>query len=234
MKTAIQILIASTLLFGIIGCEKNNDNTWNCGDPITDYDGNKYSTVQIGNQCWMNENLKTTHYADGSAMIDGTGFGSIWGDNVTKYYFDYDDEPLNSVIYGKLYTWPAVMNNDTSSSEIPSGVQGICPTGWHVPSSLEWNELRDYLYNKNVSGRKLKADGTLQLNSSKTGASNYSDFDFIPGGFRGFDGSYRDIGINYYWSSTAGPWYGFFYYYESLSETFTDKTYGFSARCLKD
>ncbi|WP_286019154.1 FISUMP domain-containing protein, partial [Candidatus Venteria ishoeyi] len=87
-----------------------------CGDPITDFDGNNYSTVLIGSQCWMKENLKSTHYADGTAMVDGTSAGNISGDYTTKYYFDYNNDPANAAIYGKLYTWAAVMNGTASSN----------------------------------------------------------------------------------------------------------------------
>jgi hypothetical protein len=77
---------------------------------ISDYDGNTYSTIQIGTQCWMRENMNTTHYADGTELIDGTGVGFINPGSTIKYWFNYEDNPENSVVYGRLYTWCAVMN----------------------------------------------------------------------------------------------------------------------------
>ena len=83
---------------------------------ISDYDGNRYTTVQIGTHCWMRENMNTTHYADGIAMIDGTGVGNIGVDCTIKYWFNYEDHPENNVLYGRLYTWSAVMNGNDGTS----------------------------------------------------------------------------------------------------------------------
>ena len=89
---------------------------------VTDYDNNTYNTVQIGNQCWMKENLRTTHYSDGTSIPLGSS-----GSNTTAYCYYPDDSVSNVGTYGYLYNWPAVMGNSSSSSANPSGVQGICP-----------------------------------------------------------------------------------------------------------
>jgi hypothetical protein len=96
---------------------------------VTDIDGNVYNTVQIGNQCWMKENMRAKHYADGSS--------------ISYYAYSSSDIPLEQ--RGYFYTWSAVMNGASSSDTTPSGVQGICPTGWHVPSKGEWTELSQYV-----------------------------------------------------------------------------------------
>ena len=113
-----------------------------CGTAtITDYDGNVYNTVQIGDQCWMKENLRTTHYADGTYIpvgaSDQTTIGYRWVPNC------YDTTVINP--YGYLYNWYAVMCGAPSSNTNPSGVRGICPLGWHVPSDAEWTQLTDYV-----------------------------------------------------------------------------------------
>lgn len=96
-----------------------------CGTSrVTDPDGNKYSTVQIGDQCWMAENLRTT--------VGLTENSDYWHAN---------GQDTNDLKYGLLYNWAAVMQGDASSATNPSGVQGICPEGWHVPSKAEWNAL---------------------------------------------------------------------------------------------
>ena len=100
------------------------------GNAVTDYDGNVYGTVSIGTQTWLDENLKSTHYTDGTA-ISGV--------------FDYNNNPSLSDEYGKLYTWEAAMNGTGSSTSEPSGVQGVCPTGFHIPSHEEWKTLYDYV-----------------------------------------------------------------------------------------
>ena len=99
---------------------------------VTDADGNIYNTVLIGDQCWTRENIRTTHYADGSAIP-------------TESYSVLNNDMSNYAIYGYLYNWTAVMNGASSSTGIPSGVQGICPNGWHVPSDNEWSKLTDFV-----------------------------------------------------------------------------------------
>ena len=108
---------------------------------VTDYDGNIYSTVKIGTQCWMRENLRTTHYADGTEIPLGGELASF----TDPLYFNHPAGSLTLAERGYLYNFPAVMHGDSSSHEIPSGVQGICPDGWHVPSLLEWGVLIEYL-----------------------------------------------------------------------------------------
>lgn len=107
---------------------------------MMDIDGNVYKTVQIGLQCWMKENLRTTRYADGTVIP----IGYIRYHDVAHRYSPFGMESLASR-YGWLYNWPAVMHGDSTSNTNPSGVQGICPNGWHVPSMEEWQQLRQYL-----------------------------------------------------------------------------------------
>ena len=138
------LLIAIPLLF--ISCSKDEDKV----EPtLVDYDGNFYQTVQIGNQVWMTENLKVTHYADGTTIplvTDNTAWGNLDDNNTDKAYCYYNNDANGEGdIYGTLYTWAAAMNGASSSSANPSGVQGVCPTGWHLPSNAEWTELTDYL-----------------------------------------------------------------------------------------
>ena len=116
------------------------------GSPtVTDYDGNVYQTVQIGNQCWMKENLRTTHYADGTTIPLGTSTSTT-----TSYRYNPNNDANNVPTYGYLYNWTAVMNGAGSSIATPSGVQGVCPTGWHVPSDAEWTQLTDYVGSQSV------------------------------------------------------------------------------------
>lgn len=106
---------------------------------VVDIDGNTYNTVQIGNQCWMRENLKTTTYSNGTPIARGYAASQ----NPAWYYPQNDS--TNKDTYGLLYNWYAVMNNASATNDVPSGVQGVCPRGWHVPSSAEWTVLTNYL-----------------------------------------------------------------------------------------
>jgi len=112
------------------------------GTLVDPRDGQVYNTVRIGKQWWMAENMAAVKYSDGTPLVDGTGAGDITGDYTTKYYFWYNDDSVtNAPVYGALYTWAAAMNGASSSDANPSGVQGVCPSGWHIPSDAEWKEL---------------------------------------------------------------------------------------------
>lgn len=107
---------------------------------VFDYEGNSYNTVQIGNQCWMRENLRSTYYSDGEPIPAGNSILSI----TDPYYYDVGGSMLLEE-RGYQYNWPAVMRGASTAEANPSGVQGICPTGWHVPSNAEWTQLINYL-----------------------------------------------------------------------------------------
>ena len=220
-----------------------------CGtSTITDNDGNIYNTVKIGSQCWMKENLKTTHYADGTALVDGTGVGDISGDFVTKYWFIYQDNNLsNKDIYGLLYTWAAAMNGASGSDANPSGVQGVCPTGWHLPSDAEWKQMEMHLgmsqaeadrkgWRGTDEGGKLKETGTTHWLSPNTGATNESGFSGLPGGYRYSAGPVFNLGyFGYWWSSLEDAFYrDLNYNLTSIYRYDTSKDWGFSVRCIKD
>lgn len=105
---------------------------------VTDIDENTYRTVQIGNQCWMRENLRTTKYADGTNIPQGDDSSPS---KIDAFWYYPENQSHNKNIYGLLYNWKAVMGNSTSSNANPSRVQGVCPNGWHVPSDTEWKQL---------------------------------------------------------------------------------------------
>ena len=123
-----------------------------CGT-VTDIDGNTYNTVYIGRQCWMKENLRTTTYADGIHITKATANLCQSSDvnannhntNPNSCYYYPNNDSANVYERGLLYTWNAVMKGAGSSGSNPSGILGVCPFGWHVPSSREWCELENVL-----------------------------------------------------------------------------------------
>jgi len=147
-------------------------------DPVTDYDGNSYRTVRIGNQIWMAENLKSTHYSDGSQIQS----------------FAYNNDTSMVSIYGRVYIWSAFMRNEGSSNANPSGVQGASPEGWHIPSDSEWQELINNLGGEAVAGGRLKAVGLEYWVTPNRGATNESLMGALPTGFRDFTGDYSGLG----------------------------------------
>lgn len=172
---------------------------------VSDYDGNIYNTVKIGTQTWMVENLKVTHYRNGDAIpqitdkedwnsIDG---GITWDSRKTGAYCNYLNNDANANIYGHLYNWYVV--NDSRK---------VCPEGWHIPTETEFRTLINYLGGEKVAGGKLKEAGFSHWLSPNTGADNSSGFTALPGGGRGYHGSFWDnvsdeTDIAIFWSSTA-------------------------------
>lgn len=199
-----------------------------CGKTITDSDGNFYRTVLIENQCWMAENLRTGKYQDGSLILNVTD-DMKWIESTTGAWSNYDNDPANDAIYGKLYNWYAVDED-----------RKICPVGWHVPSFIVWNAL-DELIGSEV-GYKMKAiTGWMDDNSVSTriNGSNASGFTGLPGGFRSGSGSFFNKGImGFFWSSSLTGDDAFSHYLTSNTHTlhfhYYDKTTGFSVRCMMD
>jgi len=159
----------------------------------------------------MAENLRVTHYSDGSPLSVGTNVGDISGDITTKYYFWYNDDSVSyAKTHGALYTWAAAMNGAESSNNNPSGVQGACPSGWHLPSDAEWKELEIYLGMSQKEadtikargtdeGDKLKEAGNIHWIDLNTGATNSSGFTALPSGYRYVGGKFSYLGISAYY-----------------------------------
>ena len=135
-------------------------------------DGYDYAVVEIGDQCWFAENLRTTVYADGSAIPEETD-NTAWAGLSTGARCDYDNDASNVATYGRLYNWYAA----TDAAE-------LCPTGWHVPTDDEWTALETYLGANGHSGTEgaaLKAD--IRLGSGGNGTDDFG-FSALPGGSR--------------------------------------------------
>ena len=220
---------------------------------ITDYDGNIYNTVKLGDQVWMAENLRVTHFADGIA-IPLVEEDTVWGNlsiNDSAYCY-FNNNLSNGNTIGALYTWAAAMNGENSSSDNPSGIQGVCPVGWHIPSDTEWKELEMFLGMSQAvadldsirgtdEGGKLKEPGTINWISPNPGASHISGFNALPGGYRNYDsGNFFNLGFAaYFWTSTEsssnGAWYRVLSNDNSgVGHSHTYRDYGFSVRCLRD
>ena len=208
---------------------------------IDSRDGNEYNWVQIGDQVWMAENLaylpSVNMVADGSEDAAGSYY----------YVYGYDGTNVadakatdNYATYGVLYNWTAAMDGEASSTTNPSGIQGVCPAGWHLPSDAEWTVLTDYLGGTSIAGGKLKETGTTHWASPNTGATNETGFTALPGGYRVYYGSFDSIGLNGYWwsateSNASNAWFRTMNYnYSNVFRLYGNKEGGFSVRCLRD
>ena len=180
--------------------------TFHCGtSTVTDHEGNVYNTVQIGDQCWTKENLRTTTspstgtYLIPSASADYTYTGkqARWYNNDSATY-----APMN---YGLLYNWNAAVDTfntaygetsvNTSSSNAVSVTfnghrRGICPVGWHLPSDAEWTTMEQTQTSMDVTGTDWRGDhagklaGEGWISSTTAGApGNASDPDHNASGF---------------------------------------------------
>ena len=174
---------------------------------VTDYDGNTYDAVKINNQTWMAENLRSEHYADGTEIpmghkpiVDNAG-------NITGYQqFEYERssfEPYRYMYYGYsnlvpyfgyLYNWPAVMKEAKSSDSNPSGVQGVCPNGWHVPSDAEWKELERSLGMDSATTEKAGFRGRIA--NKMVASQSETSFRWTQSSTQGTPGSQDSTGRN--------------------------------------
>ena len=194
---------------------------------IRDFDNNAYTTVTIGSQTWMAQNLKTTRYNYGEAIPLVTD-SAEWLNLTSPGYCWYNNEAANKDTYGSLYNWYAV------------NTHYLCPIGWHVPTDADWTILATYLGGENIAGGKLKETGTTHWVSPNVGATNETNFTALPGGRREDDG-FKAIGLGgYWWSSTDINYLIAWIRTMSHAEIeFLDglanyKNYGYSVRCLKD
>ncbi|RLD51916.1 MAG: hypothetical protein DRJ05_17935, partial [Bacteroidetes bacterium] len=196
-----------------------------CGNNFTDQrDGQTYSTVQIGFQCWMAENLNF------GTMINGTVNQT---DNGTIEKYCYYEATSNCNTYGGLYQWNEMMQYAASGD-----VKGICPDGWHIPSYNEINTLEDFLGGSYEAGGKMKEAGSAHWNSPNTGATNSSGFTGLPGGDLYSSGYYSSMGEwGYWWTSTpygTDAWSMSLYRagaYSTMGKI--DQDFGLSVRCVR-
>lgn len=177
---------------------------------LTDIDGNSYATIQMNGQTWMAENLRTTHYAD------GTPVDSSWC---------YDNNEAKCEEYGRIYSWPAAMNGDT----VPNA-QGVCPDGWHLPAKEDWLALIDY-FGPGQSGTELKVEGSTGFDALY-GGYRFEDGTYnYEGGFAYFWTSSRYPKEPY----TTHAWHMFLEQdIPILYRNINPQTRGHYVRCVKD
>jgi uncharacterized protein (TIGR02145 family) len=214
------------------------------GTPTVEYQGQVYNTIQIFSQCWLKENLNVGWQIPGSGHMSDNGF-------IEKYC--YNDEPDSCTKYGGLYQWDEMMQYTTQQ-----GAQGICPSGWHLPTDEEWKVLEGAVDSQYGIGhaewdkyeislpewRGFDAGTNLKKNDSWKGNGNGTDlygFAALPGGFLQANISYRFIGIQGFWwmsteSSSTSAWSR--YLGSNQHGVFRDindgKNDAVSARCIRD
>jgi uncharacterized protein (TIGR02145 family) len=229
------------LLLFVLTCKESTRPTQPTTGIVTDIDGNVYQTVKIGNQWWMVENLRVTHYRNGDVIPNVTD-DSTWADLRSGAYCSYNNDVINIETYGLLYNWYAVTDSPN-----------IAPSGWHVPTDEEWKELEIYLgMNQSAAdntgwrgmdeGGKIKEKGTTHWNSPNTGATNECGFSALPGGSRHFfNGIYLKMNYSAYFSSSTGYDSNYSYAWgrelsycsPTINRSVKHKQDGFSVRCVR-
>lgn len=199
--------------------------SFECGNSISDYDGNIYSSLSIGNQCWIVENLTTSYYNDGQKIPTDLS-NTAWITATTGAFANYGNSETLNATYGKLYNWYAV------------NTQKLCPKGWHVPTIEEWQILFDHLGGEAVAGGPLKS--TVNWQPPNAGATNSSGFTGLPGGYRFDIRISPNVGyFGNYWSATSmddhvAQSINLSYYDASIGKAGLGKVNGLSCRCIKD
>ena len=229
---------------------------WSCGCPLT-YQGYDYATVLIGEQCWFAENLRSENYENGDAINSGLapiawyfttagavavyGEASPFGEDASCNNFSPDIDACDPALYlneyGRLYNWYAVID-----------ARGLCPSGWRVPSDVDWMVLEMTLGMSESEANAVGSRGTDQGAQMKTNygwnggdnGTNSSGFSGLPGGFRAADGLSFEQAGNYgiWWSSSPSDsyaWVRFLYANgELVDRSYDDQRNGFSVRCVRD
>jgi uncharacterized protein (TIGR02145 family) len=203
---------------------------------VTDYEGNSYSTIEIGTQTWMAENLKSAKFNDGT-NIPLVPDSSDWEFRITPAYCWYNNDSANYwYVYGALYNWYSI------------NTAKLCPTNWHVPSDEEWKTLEISLGMPTADAESSGWRGTDQgtqlksnsgWNSNEVGA-NISGFTGLPGGFRFYNGKFDNFGgLGHWWSATEfnyniGWFRALISIYTKVYRNGNPKQTGFSVRCIRN
>lgn len=186
----------------IEGLFNSNSSTHSCGatnvhnsgiqyGTMTDQDGNHYKSVQIGEQTWMAENLMVDHFRNGDLIPEVPASGGTWNSTSSpaSCWFN-DDRAAFACPYGKMYNW-----------YVAGDSRNVCPTGWRVPSSADFETLVNTLGAS--AGGKMKSQGIQYWTGGNLGGSNASGFSGLPAGTRWQD-SFVELGIlAHYWTSTT-------------------------------
>ena len=259
-KTYYAVLSTSAGRIQVVSCllegeEAEEVLAFSCGSDFTDdrEGGITYGTVEINNQCWMAENLKYL------PAVSGTSTNSTTEPHY--YVYDYNGTDVEAAkseanygTYGVLYNWPAAMAGESSSTLNPSGVQGVCPAGWHLPSPAEWDQLTDYLVansgywcGENSSNIAKALASTSEWNTHSTdcrvgndqASNNASGFTALPAGYFAVTNFAGISALAGFWSSEEGTsthsTYRFFFNSNvNVLGAGIFKERGYSVRCIKD
>ncbi|NCA84905.1 MAG: T9SS type A sorting domain-containing protein [Clostridia bacterium] len=200
-----------------------------CGSNIGDGQGNVYNTTEIGNQCWMLENLNIGSFINSSTNQTNNGA-------IEKYCYNNLESWCD--LYGGLYQWNEIMQYNSIA-----GSRGICPEGWHIPAIDEWAKLIEIWGGQSLAGEPMKSVRTEPEEHPRWDypniATNLSFFSALPGGV--YQNEFTMLGMmGYWWSSTEillTPYASYISLSNSVPDAGrcgNDTSYAYSVRCLLD
>lgn len=218
---------------------------FSCGDSFVDVrDGKTYTTVLIGSQCWMAENLNVgTQITSNPVPPNPSAHQQL--DNTVIEKYCYNNTASNCTLYGGLYEWDEMMDYSPTDNGNPGTTQGICPIGWHVPTDAEWCELENTVENNTdqncnlVGFRGITTGAKLKDNTTWDG-TNTTGFTSLSGGYRNINGSFLSFGVDArFWTGTeSAPNQSYVRFLRSGNNgslrSDDDKNYGYSIRCIKN
>lgn len=219
------ILLYTLLALFIISC--NNESPTLDSEDLNNTKKEEFKTIKIGKQVWMAENLNVTHYRNGDPiiMLEPDDF---WRQTTDGAWCYYNNDSVNYAVYGNLYNWYAV--NDS---------RGLCPEGWRIPSTDDYNKLVKHLGTDSTAGIFLK-DTSSVWSSSDGMSTNSSKFSALPLGYRLANGDFLNFGkIACFWTATSGDdnnaWDFFLIGKSAMAgKSQTGIEHGYSCRCIKE
>ena len=221
-------------------------SSFTCGFPLVDArDSQSYATVQIGTQCWMQQNLNV-----GTMVLGATNQGTNVSSASSIQKYCYNDDPAQCTTYGGLYQWTQAVGGSSgcdgtgaSQPACTAPIQGVCPANWHIPSHYEWTELEratctsgtcatDFPYDETTQGWRGTNEGTTLQSPTGLFRGLLAGYRFTVGSF------YLQSSSAFFWSSLASGGSAWYRYLASSNATvyrFTNnQAYGFSVRCVKN
>lgn len=226
--------------------QADTQKAWTCGETLV-YEGQSYATIQMGEQCWMAENLNVGRMIKGAADMS---------DNNVLEKYCYDNDAAQCTSYGALYQWDEIMQYTTVE-----GAQGICPDGWHLPTDKEWMKMEETLgicagkqfgcsgsweyrgtnQGSQLAGNKALWHDDLNYRLSKDPSFGTSGFKVLPAGLRSYSKDFGNLGFStrFWTSSTDGNpaaiiSRGLDCENTAVERTDYNKLHGYSVRCIKD
>jgi uncharacterized protein (TIGR02145 family) len=196
---------------------------------VKDYDGNEYTIIQVGEQVWLKENLKTTHYNDGTPIAHLPD-NELWIAAETGAYSWYDNDPENKDHFGALYNVHVAKSGK------------ICPTGWRVPKNIDWFRLEHYassLFGATTSNLRDEDDLFWNRAEGSFLGTNRTGFYARGSGVRDFEGYFVELRETAGWwvaeeNFHAPNWGKIIHIFDkSLLNSISDAHLGLSIRCIK-